>query len=209
MSIDSPSPAPALAAPAALRAALVLRALPLIVVGLVITFTADHSTTFGFVMLGVLGLSSAAVLVLGGLRLPAGDALRGLHLGLGALASVVGALALALSSFGLGFLLLLVGAYAAFGGVGELVWGIRRRAAHPIARDAIVVGGATALLAVVTALIGDPVSAVGFLGAYAIIAGVFLVIAGLSAGGAPADAAVGTDPARTHGTSDEKEHSPS
>ncbi len=204
MAIDSPRPATAHPALGALRAALVLRAVPLIVVGLVITFTKEYPTSFGFVMLGVLGLASAAGLVLGALRLPAGDALRGLHLGLAVVATVVGGLALALSSFGLAFLLLLVGAYAAFGGVGELVWGIRRRGAHPIARDAIVVGAATALLALIATLVGDPRSAAGFLGAYAIIAGVFLVIAGISVGGT-ADGTTDSTP----GTTADKEHSPS
>jgi ABC-type dipeptide/oligopeptide/nickel transport system permease subunit len=37
------------------------------------------------------------------------------------------------------------------------------------------------VLAVVLAFVGDPVSAVGFFGAYAVVLGVFLVIAGLSA----------------------------
>ena len=193
MAINTPHSAASASAPAALvRAAVLLRALPLIVVGLIITFTADHSTAIGFVMLSVLGLASGASLGLGALRLPSRDALRALHLGLATLAVIVGVLSLALSSRSLGFLLLLVGAYAAFGGVGELVWGIRRRGVHPFARDAIVVGGATALLALVTALIGDPVSAVGFLGAYAIIVGVFLVIAGLSISAPAPDTAADT-----------------
>lgn len=214
MAIDTPRSAASASAPAAvLRTAILLRALPLIVVGLVITFSADHSTAIGFVMLSVLGLASGASLGLGALRLPAGDALRGLHLGLATLAVIVGVLSLALSSRSLGFLLLLVGAYAAFGGLGELVWGIRRRTAHPVARDAIVVGAATAALAVVTALVGDPVSAVGFFGAYAIIAGVFLVIAGLSVGGAAPIASPGAAPGiesgRGPGTASEKENSPS
>ena len=52
--------------------------------------------------------------------------------------------------------------------------------------------------------VGDPRSAAGFLGAYAIIAGVFLVIAGISVGGT-ADGATDSTP----GTTADKEHSPS
>ncbi|MDO9589875.1 MAG: hypothetical protein Q7J04_01885, partial [Microcella sp.] len=77
-------------------------------------------------------------------------------------------------------LLLLIGGYAVLAGALELVWGIRHRDRSPFARDGIVVGIGTLALAVVLALVADPVSAVGFFGAYTVMLGVFLIIAGLS-----------------------------
>ena len=82
---------------------------------------------------------------------------------------------------GLGMLVLLVGGFAVLAGGLELVWGIRHRDRSALARDAVVIGAGTLALAVVLAFVGDPVSAVGFFGAYAVVLGVFLVIAGLSA----------------------------
>jgi len=81
---------------------------------------------------------------------------------------------------GLALLLLLVGGYAVLAGALELVWGIRHRDRSPLARDAVVIGIGTLALAVVLALVGDPVSAVGFFGAWAVMLGVFLLIAGFS-----------------------------
>ncbi|WP_169080289.1 hypothetical protein [Microcella alkalica] len=173
----------------ALRAAMIARALPAIGVGLGITFTADHSSRLGLLALGVLGLASAVALVGGALRLPRGEALRDLHLGLGVVAGLAGAIALVLPGTRLSFLLLILGAWATIAGALELVWGLRHRrgaagaragAGHPVARDALIVGAGTLALALVIALISDPVSAVGFLGAYGVVVGVFLVIAALS-----------------------------
>lgn len=161
----------------------VLRAVPAIAVGLVITFTADHSVVLGLVMLAVFGLGSALALIASRLRLEKTEPLRGLHLGLALVAGVVGALAavaaLALTG-SLAVLLLLAGGYAVLAGALELVWGIRHRDRSASARDAIVIGTGTLALAVVLALVADPVSAVGFFGAYAIMLGIFLIIAGLS-----------------------------
>lgn len=161
----------------------VLRALPALAVGLTITFTADHSPVLGLVMLSVFGLASAAVLALTSLRLDRDEPLRPLHRGLAVIAGLAGALALVVLATvggGLALLLLLIGGYAVLAGALELVWGIRHRASHPLARDAVVVGIGTLALAIVLALVGDPVSAVGFFGAYAVVLGVFLLIAGFS-----------------------------
>ena len=191
----------------ALRTALVLRALPLLGVGLGITFTADHSSRLGLLALSILGLASAVALAAGALRLPRGEALRDLHLGLAVINGIAGALALVLPGTRLSFLLLVLGAWSVIAGALELVWGLRHRraasaagaspAGHPIARDALVVGAGTLALALVLALTSDPVSAVGFLGAYAAVVGVFLVIAALSV---PRGTATGTP---------QKEQSPS
>lgn len=165
---------------AALRAPVLVRALPALGVGLGITFTADHSSRLGLLALGILGLASALALIVGALRLPRGEALRDLHLGLGVVYAIAGAVALLLPGTRLSFLLLVLAGWSVISGALELVWGIRRRTDHPFGRDALIVGGGTLALAVVLGLTSDPVSAVGFLGAYAVVVGVFLVIAALS-----------------------------
>ena len=69
---------------------------------------------------------------------------------------------------------------AAVTGLLELVAGLRRRG-DASRRDWMIVGGLTVVLAIVMLLIpADPVLAVGLLGAYAVIIGVYLAIAGLS-----------------------------
>ena len=177
----------------ALGRAVLLRAAPLLVAGLVITFTADHSARLGLLALGLLGAALAATLGFPALGLPRDEPLRGLHATLAGLALATGAVALLRLDAGLPFLLVIASGWAVLSGAVELVWGIRHRTRHAVARDAIVVGGATLALAVVLASVADSISAVGFLGAYAIVVGVFLVIAALSL---------------TWGAS-QKEHSPS
>ncbi len=169
--------------PGALWLAPVARAVPALVVGLAITFIADHSALLGLVMLAVFGLGSALVLVATSARLVSSEPLRSLHRALAAVSALAGVLAAtAAAMFGstLPVLLLLVGGYAVLAGALELVWGIRHRDRSPLARDAMIVGVGTLALAVVFALVADPVSAVGFFGAYAVVLGVFLIIAGLS-----------------------------
>ncbi len=160
-----------------------LRAVPAIAAGLIITFTADHSPVVGLTMLGVFGLGSAGVLLGTALRMGRIEPVRGLHRGLALVAALVGLLAVVVlvsGTAGLGLLLLLVGGYAVLAGALELVWGIRHRDRSGFARDAVVIGGGTLALAVVLAFVGDPVSAVGFFGAYAVMLGVYLAIAGIS-----------------------------
>ncbi|MDX2026840.1 hypothetical protein [Microcella sp.] len=161
----------------------ILRALPAAVVGLIITFTANHSPALGLTMLSVFGIATAVVAGASSVWLGPADELRSLHRGLAIIAGVAGALAavvLLVMGAGLAMLLLLVGGYAVVAGAFELVWGIRHRGRSVFARDALVIGGATLALAVVLALVGDPVSAVGFFGAYAVMLAIFLLIAGFS-----------------------------
>jgi uncharacterized membrane protein HdeD (DUF308 family) len=173
------------AAPRSPWLAPLLRAAPALVVGLSITFIADHSALVGLVMLGVFGLASAAVLTITGARMSRAEPMRPLHRGLAVITGLAGLLALVVVATAttavLGMLVLLVGGYAVLAGALELVWGIRHRERSPLARDAVVIGVGTLALAVVLAFVGDPVSAVGFFGAYAVVLGIFLVIAALSA----------------------------
>lgn len=161
----------------------VLRAVPAIVVGLAITFIAEHSVLLGLIMLAAFGLTSATVLLATSLRLDATEPVRALHRGLAlvaAFAGILAAAAAALIGSALPVLLLLIGGYAVLAGALELVWGIRHRDRSPLARDGVIIGTGTLALAVVLALVADPVSAVGFFGAYAVMLGIFLIIAGLS-----------------------------
>lgn len=177
-----PADAP-VAAPAAPWSAPVLRALPALAVGLAITFIADHSALLGLIMLAVFGLVSGLVLVATTLRLDGAEPVRGLHRGLALVAAAAGLLSAAAAvviGSALPLLLLLVGGYAVLAGALELVWGIRHRQSSPLARDSVVIGVGTLALAVVLALVADPVSAVGFFGAYTVMLGIFLIIAGLS-----------------------------
>ena len=161
----------------------VLRAVPALVVGLTITFTANHSPALGLSMLGAFGFATAVTLAISCLLLGVGEPLRALHGGLAIVAGVVGVLAfvvLIVMGAELAMLLLLIGGYAVLAGGLELVWGIRHRGRNSFARDAVIVGVATLALAIVLALVGDPVSAVGFFGAYAVMLAIFLLIAGFS-----------------------------
>jgi hypothetical protein len=169
--------------PRALWLAPIARAVPALIVGLAITFIADHSALLGLVMLAIFGVGSALTLAATSLRLERSEPVRSLHQALAVVAAVVGVLAsIAAAVFGstLPVLLLLVGGYAVLAGALELVWGIRHRDRSPLARDGVIVGVGTLALAVVLALVADPVSAVGFFGAYTVVLGVFLIIAGLS-----------------------------
>ena len=98
-------------------------------------------------------------------------------------------LALTLTAGGLGFFLYIVSVWAAVTGFLELYTGIRVRGRGQVARDWLVVGSFTAILALVFLLLPPhAVVAVGLLGAYLVITGVYLVIAGVSLSSAPADA---------------------
>lgn len=177
------SPAPEAVAVRGIWFAPILRAVPAVAAGLAITFTADHSPAVGLGMLAVFGLGSAVALLATGVRSARTEPLRGLHVPLGVIAAIVGALAtvvLLSSTTGLPIFLLLVGGYAVLAGALELVWGLRHRGRDGFARDALVIGTGTLALALVLAFVGDPVSAVGFFGAYAVIIGVYLIIAGFS-----------------------------
>jgi hypothetical protein len=160
------------------------------VAGLLITFTADHSAAFGLLVLGGLGLASALALALGAWSLQHGEPTRTLGFGLAIIAALAGSAALLSTGAGLPLLLLIAGGYALLSGAFEFIWGLRHRGSpatggqhqgsHPLSRDAMTAGAATVVFALVLALVSDPVSAVGFLGAWAVVLAVYLVIAGLS-----------------------------
>jgi uncharacterized membrane protein HdeD (DUF308 family) len=160
------------------------------VVGLVITFSANHTPQLGLVAFGAFAVLTGLALCWGAFRL-SDRVLRGVSIAQGAVSALLGVAALAFTTSGLGLLLFLVTAFAAVTGFLELYAGLRARGRHPSSRDWLAVGGFTAVAALVFLLIPlDSVQTVGLIGAYGILVGLFLVIAGLSLKWASPDAAV-------------------
>ncbi len=158
----------------------VVRAIPAAAVGLTITFSANHTASFGLVMFGVFAVASGVVLTWAGMSSPE-RVLKAIFLTQAAVAIVTGVAALVLNSGGLGYLLFLITGFFAITGFLELYAGFRSRGRNPSARDWVIIGAFTAIAALVFLVLPlGSVAAVGLFGAYGILLGVFLVIAGLS-----------------------------
>lgn len=158
----------------------VLRAVPAVAVGLVITFLEDHSSRTGLIAFGAFALATGVVVLIGTIKLLADRVVRGVLIAQGAIAAASGIAALVLWQAGIGVLLFAITVYAALTGVLELYAGLRSRGVAP-ARDWLTVGAFTAVAAVVFVLIPpDPILTTGLIGAYGVILGVFLMIAGLT-----------------------------
>ena len=158
----------------------VVRALPALILGLTITFSQNHSARLGLVLFGLFAVVSGALILIFHRRV--GDrVVHRIFLTLGVIAVVCGGAALAGNAGGLGLLLLLLSVYFATTGFLELYAGLRSRGRLTLARDWVLVGAFTAIAALVFLLIPpDALVAVGLLGAYGIVVGVYLVIGGLS-----------------------------
>jgi uncharacterized membrane protein HdeD (DUF308 family) len=158
----------------------VARAIPALIVAAAITFTLNHSSSFGLLVFGLFALTTG--LLLGALSfraLPAGP-VRTVFVVHSIVSVIAGVLGIALNTFGSGFLVFLVSVWAAITGFLELYSGIRSRGAAE-SRDWVVVGAFTALLAIVYLVFPlNDVEAVGFFGIYAVILAVYLLIGGLS-----------------------------
>jgi uncharacterized membrane protein HdeD (DUF308 family) len=172
----------------------VVRGILALVPAVVVTFSPNHSPAFGLFVFGVWAVVSGLIVGALSLRLTVERGIRSLFAA-GAVATVAaGILALTVPGGGLPFLLSLVSVWAAVTGIVELFAGLRARGRTPAARDWIAVGAFTALLALVYLVLPlDPVSAVGVLGGYFVIVGVYLVIGGFSLKWAAAPAATGTE----------------
>ncbi|MBX0300575.1 hypothetical protein K2F54_11365 [Cryobacterium sp. 1639] len=167
----------------------VARAIVAFVPAAVITFNADHSAQFGLLVFGAFALVNGLVTVLLSWRTVTDLKDRRIFVIQGAVGVVAGVLALAVTAGGLGFFLYIVSVWAAVTGVLELYTGIRVRGRGQVARDWLIVGALTAVLALVFLLLPPhAVVAVGLLGAYLVIIGVYLVIAGVSLTTPSADA---------------------
>ncbi|WP_437583039.1 DUF308 domain-containing protein [Paramicrobacterium sp. CJ85] len=175
----------------------IARAVIFAVAGLYITFSRDHSAELGLLVFGitvcVLGVATALLVLVSG-----SDAVtKRLFVTQSVVSVVAGVVALVLQT-GLGTLLLTVSIWAGISGLLELYAGFRLKGRSPLAKDLLIAGGLTALLAVVFVLLPpdfvqtsggkqdvpltltSSVMAVGVFGAYAAIMAVFLAIGGLS-----------------------------
>ncbi|WP_067882638.1 HdeD family acid-resistance protein [Agromyces aureus] len=158
----------------------VVRGLLALVPAAVITFSPNHSAAFGLVVFGAWAVASGLVVGALSLRLIEDRGIRSIFAITAVVTVVAGLLALTVPG-GLPFLLFLVSAWAAVTGFLELYAGLRGRGRTPAARDWIAAGGFTAILAIVFLLLPpDTVTAVGLIGGYLVILGVYLLIGGFS-----------------------------
>lgn len=167
-----------------------VRSITLLAVGLAIAFTAGHTAQFGLIAFGVMALVSSVTLGILAVGLDSSTRARGLHIWQSLVSLVVGALAVGLSTTGTLFLLWAIVLWSLLVGVAEAFSGWRLPAGSALRQDWIVQGVMTVLLAlVVLSQSADSVAVVGFVGAWAIIMGVYLAIAGFSARWAQRDGA--------------------
>lgn len=174
------------------------RAVPALVVGLIITFSADHSSAFGLIVFGAFAVTTGVIIGWGARRIVK----RVVLLVQAIVAVLAGVGALVFNATGAGTLFLIVISFAAVTGFLELYQGLKTRGRDPMARDWVTAGVLTALLAIAvflvpadyaapwnvvgkdgtaTGILTSEIVVVGIIGAYAILLGVYLVIAGLSA----------------------------
>lgn len=173
----------------------VVRGALALVPGVAIAFSADHSAQLGLLVFGVWALVSGVVVGALALRFTTTRGIRSLFAVNGVVTAAAGIIALTVPG-GLAFLLYLVSVWAAVTGFVEVYAGLRSRGRTPAARDWIAAGAFTAVLAIVFLLLPpDSVTAVGLLGGYLVILGVYLVIGGFSLkwAAAPERAAAGTE----------------
>lgn len=162
-----------------------LRAIPALVVGLPLPFIQLHSPLVGLIALAALLAGTAVALWLGRRQVPEGAGDWPVQVAALSLMGVAGAVVLAIVDPNEVALALVVAGWAVPAGLIEMqAWSRMRRVTEPrtrtLARDWLAVGAFTVLLGVVFLFLRDPVSLVGFLGAYAVIIGVFHAVAALS-----------------------------
>ncbi|MCW4385784.1 hypothetical protein OH146_08345 [Salinibacterium sp. SYSU T00001] len=181
------------------------RAVVALAVGIAVTFLAEHSPRVGLLALAGLALGGGAVVALLSRGRIADRTATRIFVAQGLISALIGviALPLALTGAGLGTLLLLATVWAVLTGALELYAGYRLRTGG--GRDWVTAGAGTLALALVLLLApSDTVTVVGIIGAYAVILGVYLVIAALSLKWAAGDGqaaarASGADPASNTG----------
>ncbi|GAA1827061.1 hypothetical protein GCM10009750_08160 [Agromyces salentinus] len=158
----------------------VVRGLLALLPAVAITFSQDHSAGLGLLVFGAWAVVSGLVVGALSLRFVTDRVIRSLFAVSAVVTVAAGLLALTVPG-GLPFLLFLVSTWAAVTGFIELYAGLRSRGRTSVARDWIAAGAFTAILAIVFLLLPpDTVTAVGFIGAYLVILGVYLVIGGFS-----------------------------
>ncbi len=176
-----------------------LRAIVALIVGFAITFTPAHSATFGLIAFGIFAIVEGAIVGAGALGDRSERQARSLFLVQGIVTVVAGIAAVALPDGGVHYFVWVVSAWAVVTGALELVSGIRARGRLAAARDWMILGGLTLILAIGFLLVPPDytqalggiekirgeltasVVLVGMFGAWAIVAGVLLGIAAVSA----------------------------
>jgi uncharacterized membrane protein HdeD (DUF308 family) len=160
--------------------ALIVRAIPTLIAAIVITFSGNHGAALGLAVFVGFAFLVAPVQLLTIALVPLGGVSR-TTTGIQAIGTVTaGAIAAATLTGGLPALVLVISIWAAVTAALELYAGYRATD-RAIAREWLTLGGFTAVLALVIAVIPmNDVYAVGLFGAYAMISGLFLVIAGIS-----------------------------
>jgi len=174
------------------------RAIPALILAVVITFSADHSSRLGLVTLASYTLIVGAVLLTASVLSTHRGIGRNLTIAQGVLSIATAIAAFIASNGGQAYFVFLLTAFAAITGFIELYLGLRSRGRDASSRDWVFVGSLTALLALVVLLVPPGFSqpftgpdgidreltasivVVGLLGAYWVILGVYLVIAALS-----------------------------
>lgn len=174
------------------------RAIPALILAVVITFSADHSSRLGLVTLASYTLIVGAVLLTASVLSTHRGIARNLTITQGVLSIATAIAAFIASNGGQAYFVFLLTAFAAITGFIELYLGLRSRGRDASSRDWVFVGSLTALLALVVLLVPPGFSqpftgpdgidreltasivVVGLLGAYWAILGVYLVIAALS-----------------------------
>ena len=152
-----------------------VRAIVALAAAAVVTFTRDaHTPQFGLIVFGVFAVADGlATSVLSLLFAPKGLS-RTLFAVQGCIGILAGVFAIALNTSGLGLYLYVVTVWAALTGILELYSGVRERRNDAAARDWLITGGLTAILALVLVFVpADAVLAIGLFGAWAVIVGVF------------------------------------
>ncbi len=176
-----------------------LRAIVALIVGFAITFTPAHSATFGLIAFGLFAVVEGAIVGAGAFGDRTEHRSRGLFIVQGILTVIAGIAALVLPEGGVHYFVWVVSAWAVVTGALELVSGIRARGRIVSARDWMIVGALTLILAVAFLVVPPDYSQtlggieqikgeltasvvlVGMFGAWAIVAGVLLGIAAVSA----------------------------
>jgi uncharacterized membrane protein HdeD (DUF308 family) len=178
------------------------RAIPALLIAIVITFSPNHSAAFGLAVFGTFALADAVLLAVLLRRTVADDPLRRILFVRAGISAAAGVLALVLAGSGPATLLFLVSAWAALVAMLELYGAVRSGSRVAGAKDLFFTGAASAVLAVVLLVLpadlnqgfqgtegGDVLTSsiigVGVLGAWAAITGLFLAIGGLSLKPAP------------------------
>ncbi|MGL4339274.1 MAG: hypothetical protein ACRCSP_02445 [Rhodoglobus sp.] len=181
----------------------VARAVVALVAAAVVTFSADHSASVGYVTFGFFAVITGGILGFASLRSTGRGVVPVVTRVQSAVSLGAGIISLATLTAGLPLFVLLVAATAAITGFLELYLGLRFRGVDRSTRDWTFIGALTAVLAVVVVLVppgfvqpfsgpdgvrGELTASViiiGVLGAYWVVFGVYLVIAGLSLKWAP------------------------